>query len=161
MAKKPKLLLILLLVLAAAACGDDAGETTSTAAVTTTATLGEAALTITGSVTGSVTAEQVFGIDALRDLEGVSLTLEHPKNGPTEYTGVRLKALLDLAGIDATATTVTLIASDGYSIDIPLTDVRACADCLVAFVGEGSLSMAMPGMGSAAWVKDVVEIAAG
>lgn len=157
MAKKPKLLLILLLVLAAAACGDDAGETTSTAAVTTTATLGEAALTITGSVT----AEQVFGIDALRDLEGVSLTLEHPKNGPTEYTGVRLKALLDLAGIDATATTVTLIASDGYSIDIPLTDVRACADCLVAFVGEGSLSMAMPGMGSAAWVKDVVEIAAG
>ena len=157
MAKKPTILLLLLLVLAAAACGDDAGETTSTAAVTTTAVLGEAALTITGSVT----AEQAFSIDALRDLEGVSLTLEHPKNGPTEYTGVRLNALLDLAGIDATATTVTLIASDGYSIDISLTDVRACADCLVAFAGEGALSMAMPGMGSAAWVKDVVEIAAG
>lgn len=156
MAKKLTVLSILLLVLVAA-CGEDAGESTTTAAVTTTAVPGDAALI----VTGSVAAEQAYSIDTLRALEAVTLTLEHPKNGPTEYTGIRLNSLLDLAGIDATATTVTLVASDGYSIDIPLSDVRACADCLVAFVGEGALSMAMPGMGSSAWVKDIVEIAAG
>lgn len=152
-------LLILLLALAAAGCGDDAEETTTTAAATTTtaaattpAGAGEAVLTINGTA---------FSMADLEALEVVDLTLEHPKNGATPYTGVRLNALLDLAGIDAAATTLSLIASDGYSFDAVLADVQACADCLIAFNDEGGLSAAMPGMESKAWVKDVIEITAG
>ena len=153
MRKTTILILVVLLALAAAACGDDAEETTTTAAATTTtAAAGEAVLTI---------GETAFSMADLEALEVVTLTLEHPKNGATEYTGVRLNALLDLAGIDAAATTLTLTASDGYAYDAVMADVLACADCLAAFNDEGGINMAMPGMESKAWVKDTVEITAG
>jgi len=146
------LLLVLLLALAATACGDDAEETTTAAAPTTTAAAGEAILTVGGTA---------FTMADLEALGAETLNLEHPKNGPTDYTGVRLNAVLDAAGIDTAATAITFVASDGYSYEAPSTDVRACADCLAAFNDEGGINMAMPGMESKAWVKDVVEITSG
>ncbi|MBN2113355.1 MAG: hypothetical protein JW785_04430 [Acidimicrobiia bacterium] len=140
------LLLVLLLAPAATACGDDAEEATTTAAA------GEAVLTIGGTA---------FTMADLEALGAETFNLEHPKNGPTDYTGVRLNAVLDAAGIDAAPATITFVASDGYSYEAPGADVRACADCLAAFNDEGGINMAMPGMESKAWVKDVVEITAG
>ncbi len=35
----------------------------------------------------------------LHGMEVVTLTAEHPKNGPTDYTGVCLSAVLDKAGV--------------------------------------------------------------
>ena len=158
MNRRIALLLVLLLAFMAAACGDDAEETTTTAAATTTTAAatttaaGEAVLTIGGTA---------FTLADLEALEVVTLTLEHPKNGATEYTGVRLNALLTLAGIDTAATTLTLTASDGYTYDAVMADVLACADCLAAFNDEGGIDTAMPGMEGKAWVKSTVEITAG
>jgi hypothetical protein len=158
--------LILLIALAAVGCGDEAEEATTTAAPTTTAaattteatttTGGEVALTITGAVTGQTS----FTMADLEALGVETLTLDHPKDGPREFTGVRLTSLLEAAGVDATATTLTFIAADGYESDIPLADVLACADCLMAF-DDGTLRAAMSGMDSKAWAKEVVEIAIG
>ena len=39
-----------------------------------------------------------------------------------------------------------------------LAAVLACADCLVAFADDGTLVLAMPGMESSLWVKDLVKI---
>ena len=158
MRKATILLLALLLAMAAAGCGDEAEETTTTAsastteAATTTGAAGEAGLTVGG---------QAFTMAELEALGVETLTLEHPKNGPGEYTGVRLNAVLTAAGVDTAAATLSITASDGYVYDAPMADILACADCLVAFDDDGTLRVAMPGMESKAWVKDIVDIAAG
>jgi hypothetical protein len=116
---------------------------------------------VTFTVTGSVDKELQLTDSALHDMDVVTLTLEHPKNGPTEYTGVRLSELFSKAGIKADATTVTFTASDGFASDLDLATVQACADCLVAFDSEtpGVYNLAMPGQTSGkAWVKKLVSI---
>lgn len=158
MRKLTILALVALLAVAAAACGDDEGEE-----ATTTAAAGEETTT-TGAAGGEVVltvGETPFTMAELEALGVVGATLEHPKNGPTAYTGVGLFAVLSTAGLPADASAITFIASDGYEYEAPLADVMACQTCLLAFLDDGTLGAAMPGMESKAWVKDIVEIAVG
>ena len=125
-------------------------------AVPPTPTLGPVTLTITGAVDNELQLTDA----ALRAMTMVTLNLEHPKNGPTDYTGVRLNELLKQAGIKAGAATVTLTASDGYTNDLDLATVQACTDCLVAFdpATAGVYNAAMPGQSSKSWVKNLISI---
>jgi tungstate transport system substrate-binding protein len=107
------------------------------------------------SVTGAVENELALSVADLEAMGTEELALEHPKKGTQTYEGVRLSKVLDAA--KPTGETLTFVAADGYSIDLPLADAQACADCLVAF-DEGSLRLAMPEMESALWVKDLVSI---
>jgi hypothetical protein len=115
---------------------------------------------ITLTVNGSVDKELQLTDADLHGMSVVTLNLEHPKNGPTDYTGVRLNDLLNKAGINDGATTVTLTASDGFSSDLDLATVQACNDCLVAFDSEtaGVYNAAMAGQSSKSWVKQLVTI---
>ncbi len=110
------------------------------------------------NITGAVENELALTLDDLKGMEVVQITTEHPSKGEQTYEGVRLNALLDLAKLQADATTLNMIASDGYSADAPLADVQACTDCLVAFHSSGDLRMVMPGMSSDAWVKKLIKI---
>jgi len=161
MRKAITLLLALLLAATAAACGDDEEGATTTAAeeVTTTAAAEETTTTAASGGTVLTVGERAFTMADLEALGVVNPTLEHPSHGPTAYTGVGLFAVLSQAGVPADATTVTFIASDGYEYQISLTDVMACTTCLVAFLDDGTLGTAMPGLEGKAWVKDLVEIA--
>lgn len=95
----------------------------------------------------------------LRDMTVVKITAEHPKSGAAEYEGVRLSELLALANPAGGAATVVFTAADGYAVEAPLSDVQACADCMVAFTNTpGKLKLAMPGQSSSLWVKDVSQI---
>ena len=114
----------------------------------------DALLTITGAVVEEVT----LSADTVGEFGVVEVTVEHPRDGLRDYTGVRLNDLLDLAGADAGATTLVVTASDGYSIRVGLADARGCADCLVAFNADGGFDLAMPDMEISAWVKAVVSI---
>ncbi len=119
----------------------------------TPASGGEAAL----SITGAVEQAQALSLDAIKELEVVEVEVEHPKKGRQTYSGVRLNALLDLAGVQTGATKLILTASDGYQTQASLQDMQACQDCLVELDGA-SLNLIMPGMEGGQWVKDVVEI---
>ena len=126
-------------------------------AATPTPTKGPVTLTVTGLVN---TELQLTDAD-LHAMTVVTLTLEHPKNGPTEYTGVRLSDILNQAGIKSGAATVTFAASDGFTNDLDLATVQACADCMVAFdpSAPGVYKLAMPGQTSGkAWVNNLVSI---
>jgi hypothetical protein len=126
-------------------------------AVPPTATLEPVTLTITGLVNNELQLTD----SALHGLTVVTLNLVHPKNGATDYTGVRLNDLLNQAGIKAGAATVTFTASDGFANDIDLATVQACTDCLVAFdpATPGVYNLAMPGQTSGkAWIKGLVSI---
>jgi DMSO/TMAO reductase YedYZ molybdopterin-dependent catalytic subunit len=115
---------------------------------------------VTLTVNGAVNKELQLTDADLHGMSVVTLNLEHPKNGPTDYTGIRLNDLLNEAGIKDGATTVTLTASDGFTNDLDLATVQACTDCLVAFDPEttGVYNAAMSGQSSKAWVKQLVTI---
>ncbi len=111
------------------------------------------------AIGGMVKSSLAFTEADLRSMDVVHITAEHPKKGSQEYEGVYLNALLEMAGIDTGATKLVLTASDEYSAEVPLADVSACADCLVAFTEEaGVLNLVMPGMATSAWIKDIVKI---
>jgi tungstate transport system substrate-binding protein len=109
------------------------------------------------TVTGAVDQELALSEADLRGMEVVQLNAEHPKNGPTDYEGVRLSEVLAKAGIKAGASALLFTATDGYESEVPYADVEACADCLIAFDGA-DLNMVMPGMTSKAWAKMVAKI---
>ena len=105
-------------------------------------------------ITGLVEKEQAWMEADLRGMEVVQITAEHPKKGPTNYEGVRLNALLDLAGVKQEAKKLVLLSSDGYKSEVFLAEVRACADCLVAFSETpGIFNLVMPGLPSSVWSK--------
>ncbi len=85
------------------------------------------------TIAGAVGSETSLAEADLRAMEVVQRTVEHPKKGTQTYEGVSLNALLDLAGIEDGTTTLVITASDGFSTEVSLAEVRACADCLVAF----------------------------
>ncbi|HOG46871.1 MAG TPA: molybdopterin-dependent oxidoreductase [Anaerolineae bacterium] len=109
------------------------------------------------TVKGKVATELALTLDSLKALGVVKVTAEHPKKGPTEYEGVRLKAVLDKAGVQGGADAV-FTAGDGFEATVAVADLNTCADCLVAIGSDSALSMVMPGQPSKAWVKDVVSI---
>jgi hypothetical protein len=108
-------------------------------------------------VKGQVAQELSLTVDDLKGQDVVKITAEHPKRGQGEYEGVRLKGLLEKAGLQEGAATLLLAADDGYSIEVALADVQKCEDCLVAFA-EGGLLAVMPGMPSNTWVKGLISI---
>jgi hypothetical protein len=107
---------------------------------------------------GLVDKEMTWSEADLRSMKVVTISAEHPKNGIGQYEGIRLNSLLDLAGVQTGATNLVIMANDGYSTEISLTDIRACTDCLVGFDTSGILIMVMPGFPSNTWIKDVVRL---
>jgi DMSO/TMAO reductase YedYZ molybdopterin-dependent catalytic subunit len=119
----------------------------------TAATTGNVALTIAGAVDNP----QTLTLDALKAMQVVKITAEHPKKGMQDYEGVRLSALLDQAKVKDSATKLVLSSSDGFTTEVSLADARKCADCLLAF-NAGKLDAVMPGMQSNFWARDVTKI---
>ncbi len=164
------LLVLGLAVLAAAgvlvACGGG-DETTSTAAAPATQTTvastdmttgGAAGASGTIAVKGLVDNPMTLTVEVLEGMSPETLTIEHPKKGPTEYTGVRFSAILEALKVQAAAKTVVLTASDGFAAEVPLADIATSTDGLLAIGDDGVLSSAFPGLEGQTWVKDIVSM---
>jgi tungstate transport system substrate-binding protein len=157
------LLMGIILSLALAACGTPAPTVApATEAVVVTeapvaATEASASAEPILTVTGAVDQELALSEADLRGMEVIKLNAEHPKKGPTDYEGVRLSEVLAKAGVQDGASALLFTASDGYESEVAYADVKACADCLVAFDGS-DLIMVMPGLSSKAWAKMIVKI---
>ena len=158
------LLVLGLAVLAIAGCGEDTTTTTAAstgttaAASTETSSEGEngggAGITVSGMADDPAT----ITADALEAMGTETLTLEHPKNGATEYTGVRFSTILEALQVQAGATTVVLAASDGFTAEVALADIAGSPDSLLAMGDDGTFAAAFPGLSSKAWVKDIVSM---
>ncbi len=111
------------------------------------ATEAPAAEPATGSfvIKGLVNQEMGFMEADLRALEVLKINAEHPKNGPQDFEGVSLNALLDMAGVKDGAKTLFVTSADGYTTEVALSDVRACADCLLGFTNTAEqFKLVMP-----------------
>jgi tungstate transport system substrate-binding protein len=110
-------------------------------------------------ISGNVETEVSLSSDDLAAMTMTTVNAKHPKKDEArDYTGVLLGELLALAKPGADAAKLTFVASDGYTSEVAMADVLACADCLVELGDEDSLNAVMPGMDSKAWAKYIVEI---
>jgi hypothetical protein len=138
----------------AAATTIAATEAVTEAATQAPAASGASALKLSGSVAKEVT----LSLDNLKKMTLTKETVTHPKKGQMDVQGVLMSDLLTLAAPKDGVKTVTFVASDGYTINLDLSAIKACPKALVAIADDGSLSTVMPDQDSSAWVKDLVEI---
>jgi len=158
-------LLLTGVLLFAAACGGSDTTTTTPAAPDTTTTAaaetGSGPSTVAGgsaAVKGAVDSPATLTPAQLETMTLAEITVDHPKLGVTDYRGVRLSDLFPVFGVQSGATTLVMTASDGYMAEVPLADIQASADAIIAIGDDGKLSVVIPGIESKAWVKDVVSL---
>lgn len=108
-------------------------------------------------ITGAVETEIGWTEDQMLAMETIEAESTNKAGETKTYTGVAVNDLLGKAGVEGTST-VTFVADDGYTADVPLADVQACADCIVSFRNQGGFSMVMPGFPGNVQIKGVVEI---
>jgi DMSO/TMAO reductase YedYZ molybdopterin-dependent catalytic subunit len=136
-------------------------QPTATPEPTAAPTQAASANSVTGDLVLTGAVEKPLGLKEadLRGMDVAKITAEHPKSGKAEYEGVRLRDLLALTVPTAAATKISFTASDGYTADAALADVMGCADCMVAFTDTpGKFKLAMPGLSSSLWVKEIAKI---
>jgi hypothetical protein len=124
-----------------------------TAEPTTAAAPGGASLKITGAP-----QEMTWTEADLQAMETMDVEYTNNKGETTTYTGVLLSSLLQLAGVQGSDGSLVLVADDGYTAEVPLADVQACANCLVAFDPAGGLRTVLPDFASGTQVKGLIEI---
>ena len=115
---------------------------------------GEVALKVTGNVAKEKgwTEAKVKAMKTL-DVESTN------KDGETStYTGVLITDLLAETKPNADATSVVFVADDGYTAEVTLEELNACADCIVSFRNQGGFSTVMPNFSGKLQVKGVIEI---
>ena len=148
------LIVLSLLVLASmmlSACGSAATPTAAPAApIASGGTL---------AVTGLVDKPLALSEKDLRAMNVATITADQPKVGSTSFTGVRISDLMTAASVQAAAANSVLTGGDGYSAQIDMATLKACADCMVAFTNTpGTFLAVMPGQAGKVWVKGVVKL---
>jgi DMSO/TMAO reductase YedYZ molybdopterin-dependent catalytic subunit len=110
------------------------------------------------TITGLVNQELTLTDADLRAMKIVTINAEG-KNGPQDFQGVLLNTLLDTAGIKDGAIKLIFTASDNYSAEVNLSDVRDCPKALLAFMDTpGTYMIVLPDQPTSTWVKNVILI---
>ena len=109
-------------------------------------------------ITGKVASEQNWSEAEVKAMNTLDVESTNKDGEASTYTGVLISDLLALAGPNADAVSVNFFADDGYSVEVGLEDLNACADCIVSFRNQGGFSIVMPGYPDNMQVKGVVEI---
>lgn len=109
-------------------------------------------------VTGMVDKEMGMSEADLKAMDTVEADYTNKDGETTTYTGVPVNALLDAAGADDGAGTVTFVAADGYAADVAMDEIRGCDTCIVAFVDGGGLRSVLPDFPGNVQVRDLIEM---
>jgi hypothetical protein len=116
---------------------------------------GSAALAVTGLVDKPLNLSEAD----LRAMMVATITADQPKVGSQTFSGVRFSDLMAAAGVQSAATSLVMTGSDGYSATIDLATLKACTDCMVAFVGTPVTFLSvMPNQAGKVWVKNLVTL---
>jgi tungstate transport system substrate-binding protein len=121
---------------------------------------GEGEATVEGAliITGLVKTPMGWSEEEVRAMETTDAVGTNSDGAEETYTGVSLVTLLNMAEPLPEATTIVLIADDGYSVEVPLADVMACETCILSFRTKGGFSSVFPGFAKNTGVKGVVQV---
>jgi DMSO/TMAO reductase YedYZ molybdopterin-dependent catalytic subunit len=109
-------------------------------------------------ITGMVNQELTLTDADLRAMDIVTVNAQG-KNGPQDFHGVLLNSLLDKAGIKDGAIKLVFTASDNYTMEVNLVDVRDCPKALLAFMDTpGAYMDVLPEQPTSIWVKNLIQI---
>jgi tungstate transport system substrate-binding protein len=109
-------------------------------------------------VTGLVDQELGWSEDTVRAMDTMTVQSTNKQGETSDYTGISIMTLLDMAGLKPDAASVVFVAEDGFTGEVALADLQACTDCIVSFRNQGGFSIVMPGFAGNLQVKGVVEI---
>jgi DMSO/TMAO reductase YedYZ molybdopterin-dependent catalytic subunit len=109
-------------------------------------------------ITGLVESEIGWTEDKIRSMDTMDAESTNSKGETETYTGVSMNDLLGKAGPKGEATTLVLIADDGYTAEVALAEVQACENCIFSFRNQGGFRTVLPGFPGNAQVKGVVEV---
>ena len=110
------------------------------------------------NVTGNVASEQAWTEAEVKAMDTLDVESANKEGEISTYTGVLITDLLAEAQPNAEANTVVFVADDGYTAEITLEELNACADCIVSFRDQGGFGTVLPGLSTKLQVKGVVEI---
>ena len=74
-----------------------------------------------------------------------------------EYLGVPMISIIENCEVE-TYSSVTMVASDGYSAEITFEELDACVKCIIAFQENNGLLAVMPDYSSKLQVRDLIEL---
>jgi DMSO/TMAO reductase YedYZ molybdopterin-dependent catalytic subunit len=109
-------------------------------------------------ITGNVKSEVGWTEEKVRSMDAIQVDAANKSGDMESYTGVLLTDLLGKATPNDDATTLVFVADDGYEVELPLADLEACQDCIVAFREQGGFSTVFPAFANNTRVKGLVEI---
>ena len=109
-------------------------------------------------VTGKVNEEKAWTEEEVKALSTIEVESTDKQGQKETYTGVLISDLLNLAGPQSDAATVVFVADDGYTAEIPLAEVMACANCIVALNDDGGFRTVLPDYPGKMQVKGLIEI---
>lgn len=107
---------------------------------------------------GNINAEKSWTDAQIKKLATVAAAYTDKEGVTTNYTGVPIMTLLDEAGVKDGATAVIFVASDGYTAEATLEELKACANCIIAVSDDGTLRTVMPDFPGKLQVKDLTEM---
>ena len=148
------LLVVALMLVVGVLAGCGASEPAAEPTTAPAAESGAADLTVKGMVDNELS----FSIDDIKALGTEQITSENSKGESETNEAVRLSKILDKAGVKSGATTLVMIADDGYSAEVALADMEANPDCHLKFRSQGGVSSVMLGLAGNTWVKGVVTL---
>lgn len=109
-------------------------------------------------VGGLVMTPTTFTTEELAAMSQVEAKATDREGVEQTYTGIPLAALLAQVGLQPEATTITFTGGDGYTIDVPLADLQADPDAIIAIDENNSLRNIIPTQPPRTWVKGLVQI---
>jgi DMSO/TMAO reductase YedYZ molybdopterin-dependent catalytic subunit len=109
-------------------------------------------------LTGKVGKEMAWSKEQVRAMPAMEVQAQNKQGERSIYAGVSISVLLEMASVQAEASTVVFTAGDGSSAEAQWAEVQACQDCIISFRNKGGFSVVMPDFPGDLQVKGVVEI---
>ena len=109
-------------------------------------------------MTGMVNEEKAWTEEEVNALDTIDVESTDKSGQKETYTGVLIADLLNLAGPQSDAATLVFVAEDGYTAEIPLAEILACANCIVAVDDDGGFRTVLPDYTGKMQVKGLIEM---
>jgi hypothetical protein len=109
-------------------------------------------------ISGKVDQELAWTEEQVRAGPVIQVKGTNSQGASEDYTGVSLNDLLKQAGVRSGAATLVFTAGGGQTSEAALSEVQACAECILSFRTRGGFSLRMPGFPTEIQLKGVTAI---
>jgi hypothetical protein len=107
------------------------------------------------SVTGLT--DKTYTKKELMDFSQVESAYMNKDGEITKYMGIPIISIIENCEVE-TYSSMTMVASDGYSVEITHEELDACNKCIIAFQENDGLLAVMPDFSSKLQVRDLIKL---